>query len=296
VTAGPLHVGILGAGVMGAGVAQVAATAGHSVVLVDVADDHLGAAWRAIRRSLLADRLRGGPATAANPLELVSFTTSYADLSDVDIVVENVTEDETTKIRAHRQLDRVRPAGPVVVNTSAIPVGWLAGHTSDPTRYVGVHFMNPVPAKPLVELIVPDRTDERVVVATQDFLRSIGKDWVTVADQPGFVSNRVLMAVINAAAALVAGGVASSADVDRVFEGCFGHPMGPLRTADLIGLDTVLRSLEVLRRFTGDPWYEPSPELVRLVAAGRVGRKSGAGFHEYRPGQVGVPSGAGERA
>jgi 3-hydroxybutyryl-CoA dehydrogenase len=290
VTAGRLRVGILGAGVMGAGVAQVAAIAGHSVVLVDLTEEHLAAARRAIRRSLLADRLIGGPATSTNPLDLVSCTTSYTELSDMDIVVENVTEVEATKIRAHRQLDRVRPAGPVVVNTSAIPVGWLAEHTSDPTRYVGVHFMNPVPAKPLVELIVPERADERTVAAAQYFLRSIGKTWVTVADQPGFVSNRVLMAVVNAAATLVADNVASGVDVDRVFEGCFGHPMGPLRTADLIGLDTVLRSLEVLRRFTGDPRYEPSPELVRLVAAGRVGRKSGAGFHEYRPGAADVSS------
>jgi 3-hydroxybutyryl-CoA dehydrogenase len=182
----------------------------------------------------------------------------------------------------YRALDRLcEPACVFVVNTSCFPVTDVAALTTRPDRVVGVHFMNPVPRKPVVELIPGWHTATSTVDTVTNLLASMGKTAVTVRDSPGFVSNRVLMLTINEAAFCRAEGLASAEEIDALFVGCFGHEMGPLATADLIGVDTILHSLEVLHERFGDSKYRPCPLLRTMVSAGLLGRKSGAGFHHY---------------
>jgi 3-hydroxybutyryl-CoA dehydrogenase len=173
------------------------------------------------------------------------------------------------------------PDAVIIANTSAIPITKIASVGRHPERVVGVHFMNPVPAKPLVELIPGFHTSARTVERTRELLASMGKRWVDVKDASGFVSNRVLMLTINEAAYLVYEGVATAEAVDEVFRGCFGHPMGPLETADLIGVDTILYSVEVLYEHYADSKYRPCPLLKQMTNAGLHGRKTGRGFHTY---------------
>ncbi|MFI6640494.1 3-hydroxyacyl-CoA dehydrogenase family protein [Streptomyces sp. NPDC050504] len=284
------RVGVVGAGVMGIGVAEECARAGYAVTLVDVDRERLAAAGDALRRAALVDRLRDPKGEHDNWPARIDFGTDDTRLTGVSLVLENVTEDPGTKTAVHRRLDELCPGVPVVVNTSVIPITWLAGHTEDPSRFVGVHFMNPVPAKPLVEVIRGELTSDEHADAVLDFLRSIGKDWVPVADSPGFVSNAIFMTVINSAAELVETGVADVEGVDRVFRECFGHPMGPLESADLIGVDTVVRSLHMLQKFVDVGRYEPSVGLTRLVDEGRVGRRVGEGFYQYASGRAGARS------
>ena len=284
------RVGVVGAGVMGAGVAEDCARAGYTVVLVDVSDDRLKAAYGALRRTGLVDRLRSPQAGPDEWLARIDFGTDDTRLAGCELLLENVTEDPDTKTAVHRRLHELCPGIPVIVNTSVIPITWLAERAGSPERFVGVHFMNPVPAKRLVEVIRGKQTSDANFEAVLDFLRSIGKDWVLVADSPGFVSNAIFMAVINSAAELVENGVSDVAGIDRVFRECFGHPMGPLETADLIGIDTVVRSLHMLQRFVDVERYEPSSGLTRLIDANRVGRRVGEGFYQYASGRAGALS------
>lgn len=284
------RVGVIGAGVMGVGVAETCARSGYEVVLVDVSGDRLKAARNDLRRAELADRLRYQEAAHDDWLGRIDFGTADGPLAGCELLLENVTEDPDAKTAVHRRLDELCPRVPVVVNTSVIPITWLAERAGSPERFVGVHFMNPVPAKPLVEVIRGKRTSDASLNAVLEFLRSIGKDWVHVADSPGFVSNAIFMTVINSAAELVENGICDVAGVDRVFRECFGHPMGPLESADLIGVDTVVRSLHMLQRFIDAERYEPSSGLTRLVDAGHVGRRVGEGFYQYASGRAGAPS------
>jgi 3-hydroxybutyryl-CoA dehydrogenase len=285
-TAATETVGVIGAGVMGTGVAEDCARAGYRVVLVDVDDARIAAAREGFRRTSLVDRLRSQTAQD-DWVGRIELGTDDTALTGSALVVENVTEDTEVKTQVHRRLDELCPDVPVIVNTSVIPITWLAERTQNPQRLVGVHFMNPVPAKPLVELIRGAQTDDPNVYAVEAFLSSIGKQWVPVADNPGFVSNAIFMTVINSAAELVENDVCDVAGVDRIFRECFGHPMGPLESADLIGIDTVVRSLEMLQRFAG-PGHEPSRGLTRLMDAGRVGRRVGDGFYQYASGRAGA--------
>ncbi|MEV0222609.1 3-hydroxyacyl-CoA dehydrogenase family protein [Streptomyces sp. NPDC050704] len=282
-SAAPRTVAVVGAGVMGAGVAEVTAEAGHRVTLLDVGRPQLDRARDTIRRGLLArGLLRPGGTPVREILERISFTTDDGVLREADVVLENATEDLAVKRAVHRRIDELsRPDALVAVNTSAIPIAVLAKETRHPDRVVGTHFMNPVPQKTVVEVIRSELTSDEALSAMLDFLRSIGRRAVVVGDAPGFVSNRILMAVVNSAARLAEEGVASHADIDEVFRSCFGHPMGPLETADLIGVDTVVRSLRVLHEFTGEAQYEPRPSLLKLLESGRLGRKSGEGFYPY---------------
>lgn len=279
------RIGVVGAGTMGRGVAQLFAEHGHEVVLVDVAEHILRAAAAEIATNVrLAPLVR--PGTPARPPEEVTgrirFTTELKPLREVDYVVENVTEDWAVKRPLYGELDAICPPGvPFGVNTSAIPVTRVGAATTRPDRVIGVHFMNPAPLKPTVELIRGLRTSDETLARTRSLLDGVGKRHVLVADSPGFVTNRVLMLTINEAVFLLHEGVSTAADVDRLFKECFGHAMGPLETADLIGLDTVLLSLRVLHEEFGDPKYRPCPLLRRLVDAGRLGRKTGRGFHTY---------------
>ncbi|MFF1832865.1 3-hydroxyacyl-CoA dehydrogenase family protein [Streptomyces sp. NPDC058231] len=279
------RIGVVGAGTMGSGVAQLFAEGGHEVVLVDVADHILEAALAGISRHVrLAPLIR--PGTPPRPPEEVTgrirFTTDLKQLCQVDYLIENVTEDWGIKRPLYAELDAVCPPHvPFGVNTSAIPITRIASATGRADRVIGTHFMNPAPLKPTVELIRGHHTSDSTVAHTQSLLDGVGKRHVVVADSPGFVTNRVLMITLNEAIFTLHEGVSTARDIDRLFKECFGHAMGPLETADLIGLDTVYLSLQVLYEDFNDPKYRPCPLLRRMVDAGLHGRKTGQGFHSY---------------
>ncbi|MFE4643903.1 3-hydroxyacyl-CoA dehydrogenase family protein, partial [Streptomyces sp. NPDC056730] len=210
------------------------------------------------------------------------WSEKLSDLAPALFVVECAREKVSVKEEILRQLDQVCGPDAVFAScTSCIPITRLGSVTGRPDRVIGTHFMNPAPLKDAVEVIRAPGTSERTVRRTTDLLAELGKQALVVRDAPGFVTNRVLMLTLNEAATVLGEGTADAETVDRVFQDCFGHPMGPLRTADLIGLDTVLDSLEVLREFTGDERFRPCALLARHVAEGNVGRKSGRGFHKY---------------
>ncbi len=279
-------VGVVGAGVMGAGVAQNLAQSGYRTILVDLTQQVLDGAARTIRNGVrLQGMLKRDPAapSADEVLKRVTFTTDTDALAEADFVIENVTEKWEIKKEVYPRLDAICPPGCVfAANTSAIPITRIASLTKRAPQVLGIHFMNPVPMKPTVEMIRGYHTSEETVAIAGELLAGMGKDYVLVNDAPGFVSNRVLMLTINEAVFLLQDQVASAEDVDRVFKSCFGHKMGPLETADLIGLDTILFSIEVLYESFNDSKYRPCPLLKKMVDAGLYGRKSGQGFYSYQ--------------
>lgn len=280
------RIGVIGAGVMGVGVAQALAQTQHDVVLIDIQDDILAQAKDQIYQNIRLSRLFNTPKESdKTPDELISqitFTTDYQQLKDVDFVVENSTEKWQIKKEIYPQLDAICPSETVfAANTSCISITRIGSVTNRPDRIVGMHFMNPVPMKPTVEVIRGYHTSDEALDIAQQFLAGMNKDCIVVNDSPGFVSNRVLMLTINEAAFLLHEGVSNAEDVDQIFKKCFGHKMGPLETADLIGLDTILYSIEVLHESFADSKYRPCPLLQKMVDAGLYGRKSGTGFYSY---------------
>ncbi|ADR36325.1 3-hydroxyacyl-CoA dehydrogenase family protein [Oceanithermus profundus] len=277
-------IGVIGAGQMGSGIAQVAAQSGYEVVLMDVEELSLKKGLEAIRRSL--DRfLRKEKITqeeAEKALARIKTTLNPADFADCDLVVEAIVENESVKGKLFQTLDKVvKPEAVFASNTSSIPITKLASYTSRPERFIGMHFMNPVPLMKLVEVIRGYKTSDevtRVVMATAE---KMGKVPVEVNDYPGFVSNRVLIPMLNEAIQAVMEGVATPEAIDTVMKLGMNHPMGPLTLADFIGLDTVLAIMEVLHEGFGDSKYRPSPLLKKMVQAGLLGRKSGQGFYKY---------------
>jgi 3-hydroxybutyryl-CoA dehydrogenase len=282
------RIGVLGAGTMGTGVAQLFAEHRHEVVLVDVAGEILDAARAAIATAVRMTPLVRPGATAYAPedvLDRITTTTDLGLLAGADFVIENVTERWEVKRPLYARLDAVCPPEvPFGVNTSAIPITRVAAATGRPDRVIGTHFMNPAHLKPTVELIRGYHTSDETLKRTRALLDDAGRQYIVVGDSPGFVTNRVLMLTINEAISVVHEGISTAPEVDRLFQECFGHAMGPLRTADLIGLDTVLLSLEVLKADFGDSKFVPCPLLRRLVEAGRCGRKTGHGFYPYETG------------
>ena len=281
-------VGVVGAGVMGIGLGQNLAQTGHEVVLVDVADEALGRARQEIQKNLRffgmfqkgAAPAKREPADAV--LARITFTREVEALGDVDFLIENATEKWAVKKEIYPRIDAVCPERTVfAANTSCIPITRIGAATRRPDRVLGMHFMNPVPLKPMVEMIRGWHTSEETIATARQLLAQMGKDGILVNDAPGFVSNRVLMLTINEAVFLVQDGVAEAAQVDQLFKTCFGHKMGPLETADLIGLDTILYSIEVLHECFADSKYRPCPLLQKMVDAGLHGRKSGKGFYDY---------------
>ncbi|VEP17554.1 3-hydroxybutyryl-CoA dehydrogenase [Hyella patelloides LEGE 07179] len=276
-------VGVIGAGTMGIGVAQNLAQTGHQVTLIDISEQILERAQVEIRHGL---RLQNFFATrAGNTTEIlarINFSTDYQLLDQAEFVVENATEKWDIKQNIYHQIDRICPPKTIfAANTSAISITRFAGNTNRPDKVIGMHFMNPVPIKPMVELIRGYHTSDTTIETAQEFLTQMGKDSIVVNDAPGFVTNRVMMLTINEAIFILQEGTASVSEIDRLFKGCFGHKMGPLETADLIGLDTILYSIEVLYDSFNDGKYRPCPLLKKMVDAGLHGRKNGRGFYNY---------------
>jgi len=282
---GALTVGVVGAGVMGRGLASALLMSGHKVILVDIAEPILSAARQDIARDLRFQKLLS-PASiksAGAPMDSIQLTLQLERIAEADFIVENTTEDWGVKAACHQSIDRIcAPDIVIAVNTSAIPITRVASQNQHPERIIGLHLMNPVPMKKTVEVIPGHHTSDDTVARTLSFLSGMGKEGVIVRDSPGFVSNRVLMLAINEAAFLVHEGVATAEQADTIFKRCFGHQMGMLETADLIGLDTILRSIEVLHQAFGDSKYRPCPLLTKMVYAGLLGRKTGEGFYQYQ--------------
>jgi 3-hydroxybutyryl-CoA dehydrogenase len=277
-------VAVAGGGTMGNGIAQVFAARGHDVVLLEVDEARLARAKDAIGKSL--DRIvkKGTLASADRDATLgrIRGTTNPADLGDASLCVEAVLEDLGVKSSLFRVLDAVLPADSILAsNTSSISITALAATTGRADRVIGMHFMNPVPVMALVEIIRGLATSDATYAKVKGWTEELGKTPVEVQDYPGFVSNRVLMPMINEAVYCLMEGVATKEAIDSVMKLGMNHPLGPLALADLIGLDVCVNILQVLHEGLGDPKYRACPLLRKMVAAGRLGRKSGAGFYDY---------------
>jgi 3-hydroxybutyryl-CoA dehydrogenase len=277
-------VGVLGAGTMGNGIAHVFARSGFQVILRDVEKRFLDRGLEAIGKNLDREAKKGKIAEADKPVVLARIqpVTDVAPLAAADFVVEAVPEQLDLKLRVLKDADAVlRPDAILASNTSSISITQLAAQTSRPDRFIGMHFMNPVPVMTLVEVIRGLATSDPTFDATMSLCEKLEKKPVAVNDAPGFVSNRVLMPMINEAVYAVMEGVATAEAVDAVMKTGMNHPMGPLELADFIGLDVCVDILEVLHKGLGDPKYRACPLLRKYVAAGWLGRKSGRGFYKY---------------
>ncbi|MGH7537087.1 MAG: 3-hydroxybutyryl-CoA dehydrogenase [Gemmatimonadales bacterium] len=278
------RVAVVGAGTMGSGIAQVFAQSGWDTALVDVSREALERARTTIASSLERQLKKGVLSADQKDATLGRLTTGTVldGARQAELVVEAATEAPDVKFRLIRELDAaVQPDAIFGSNTSSIPITTIAAQTKRPARVIGMHFMNPVPVMQLVEVIRGLQTSDETTRRTMEIARALGKTPVLVNDSPGFVSNRVLMPMINEAIYCVMEGVASPEDVDTVMKLGMNHPIGPLALADLIGLDVCLAILDVLHRDLGDDKYRPCPLLRKMVAAGRLGRKSGRGFYEH---------------
>ena len=280
----PATIGVVGAGQMGAGIAHVAALAGKRVVLVDVTPDLAGKGLKTIEKNLArqVEKGRVGPGDRDAALARVTATADLGRLADAGLVVEAILENEAVKKDLFARLDAlVPPATILATNTSSISITRLAAGTKRPDRFIGMHFMNPVPVMALVEVIRGIATSDETTDTVLALAREMGKTALTCRDFPGFISNRILLPMLNEAFFAVHEGVATPDAVDGIMKLGMNHPMGPLTLADFIGLDTCLAILRVLHGGLGDDKYRPCPLLVQMVDAGWHGRKTGRGFYRY---------------
>jgi 3-hydroxybutyryl-CoA dehydrogenase len=277
-------VAVLGAGQMGSGIAHVLAQQKYTVVLFDIADNQLQNALSGIGKNLERQVKKGLLDSGDIPsiIGRISITMAMEDLADCDLAIEAVSEKESLKLDIFKKLDKiVKPEAILASNTSSIPITRIAAVTKRPEKVIGMHFMNPVPVMKLVEVIRGLATSEETFEAIGSLVETIGKEMAVSADYPGFIVNRILIPMINEAAFALFEGVASAEDIDKGMMLGTNQPMGPLTLADFIGLDTCLAIMEVLYDGFKDSKYRPCPLLVKMVEAGRLGKKSGQGFYLY---------------
>ncbi|MDE2577703.1 MAG: 3-hydroxybutyryl-CoA dehydrogenase [Hyphomicrobiales bacterium] len=280
-------VGVIGAGQMGKGVAQVCAAAGYDVALTDLSEDQLVKAVNDIDSGLSRMMERGGmdAARKAEILSRIKTSTEYAPFGDADMVIECAAENESVKRKIFTQLCPVlKPEALIASNTSSISITRLGAATDRPERFIGIHFMNPVPRMQLVELIRGIVTDDDTFEASRGFIGRLGKTVTVSEDFPAFIVNRILLPMINEAVYTLYEGVGSVEAIDTAMKLGANHPMGPLQLADFIGLDTCLSVMQVLHEGLADSKYRPCPLLVKYVEAGWLGRKTQRGFYDYRSG------------
>ncbi|MDV2583130.1 3-hydroxybutyryl-CoA dehydrogenase [Alkalibacillus haloalkaliphilus] len=275
---------VIGAGQMGSGIAQVFAQAGFEVKLNDIADESLTKGYARIEKLLSrnVEKERMTEQEKENALKQINTTTKLEDASDCDLVIEAVVENMDVKTKVFKQLDDITPKHAILAtNTSSLPITDIAAVTERPSQVIGMHFMNPVPVMKLVEIIRAIQTSDETYQLIEETTKKLSKNPVEVNDYPGFVSNRILMPMINEAIYTVYEGVAEPEAVDEVMKLGMNHPMGPLQLADFIGLDTCLYIMEILHEGFGDSKYRPCPLLRKYVSAGWLGKKSGRGFYVY---------------
>jgi len=279
-----LTVGILGSGIMGSGLTEVAAKAGHTVIVrsrtIDGAEGVLAGLETSLDKQVAKEKISAADRDAI--VARVRVTDQLEELVDCDLVIENVVEDLATKQALFAEVDQfVKPHCVLATNTSTLPVVEIAMSSGRPDRVCGIHFFNPAPMMQLVEIVAPLTASEATMALATEFARGCGKDTVEVADRAGFIVNALLFPYLNNAIRMFASGTASMADIDTAMMGGCGFPMGPFALLDLVGLDTSLKILDALYAEFGDPNYAAVPSLRRMVAAGHLGRKSGRGFYDY---------------
>lgn len=277
-------VGVIGAGTMGNGIAQVCASAGLDVVMVDISIEAVQHGIATVSNSLdkLIKKEKLNAADKNAILGRIQGTTEYGQLASVDLAIEAATENQPLKLRILKEIDAiVSPHAIIATNTSSISITMLAAATTRPSNFIGTHFFNPVPLMTLVELIKGLQTSDQTLAATENFVKTIGKESIVAKNSPGFAVNRILCPMINEAIFALQEGCASAEDIDTGMKlGC-NQPIGPLALADLIGLDTMLSVMQVFYSSFNDPKYRPAPLLKEMVDAGFLGRKSGRGFYQY---------------